>query len=98
MVVKDTNNTYIIPNIWLYIYKFNINDFLKRYKVRLIIRSDLTRFIYKDTYTTTLISRVFRCLIAIIVFFDLELYQLDVVNVFYNALLNELLYTFNLNG
>jgi hypothetical protein len=37
MAIKDTNNTYIISNIWVYTYKFNINSFLKRYKARLVI-------------------------------------------------------------
>ena len=74
VAIKDTNNAYIILNMWLYTYKFDTDDFLERYKVRLVIRGDLTRFIYEDIYTATLISRVFRCLIAIIVFFNLELY------------------------
>ena len=74
MAIKDTNNIYIILNIWLYTYKFDTDGFLKYYKVRLVIYNDLTCFIYKDIYITTLTLRVFRCLIAITVFFSLELY------------------------
>ena len=37
VVIKDTNNAYIIPNMWVYMYKLDINGFLKRYKARLVI-------------------------------------------------------------
>jgi hypothetical protein len=59
IAIKDTNNIYIILNIWVYTYKFDTNGFLERYKARLVIQGDLTRFIYKDTYVATLILRVF---------------------------------------
>jgi hypothetical protein len=59
MAIKDTNNAYIIPNIWVYTYKFNTNGFLKRYKARLVIQGNLTHSIYKDTYMATLALRVF---------------------------------------
>ena len=42
VIIKDINNAYIIPNIWVYIYKLDINGFLERYKARLVIRGDLT--------------------------------------------------------
>ena len=74
VAIKDTNNAYIIPNIWVYMYKLNTNGFLERYKARLVIRGDLTRSIYKDTYTATLAIRVFQCLIAITAYFRIELY------------------------
>ena len=54
IVIKDINNAYIILNIWVYIYKLNINGFLERYKARLVIRGDLTRSIYEDIYIATL--------------------------------------------
>ena len=54
VAIKDTNNAYIIPNIWVYIYKLDINGFLERYKARLVIRGDLTRSIYEDMYAATL--------------------------------------------
>ena len=39
-----------------------------------MIRGDLTRSIYEDTYAATLTTRVFRCLIAIAARFGLELF------------------------
>jgi hypothetical protein len=92
VAIKDTNNAYIIPNIWVYTYKLDTNGFLEHYKARLVIQGDLTRSIYEDTYAATLAIRVFRYLIAIAAYFGLELYQLNAVNAFCNAYLNELLY------
>jgi hypothetical protein len=37
MAIKDTNNVYIISNIWVYTYKFDIDGFLECYKTRLVI-------------------------------------------------------------
>ena len=37
VAIKDTNNAYIIPNIWVYTYKLDTNGFLERYKARLVI-------------------------------------------------------------
>jgi hypothetical protein len=74
VVIKDTNNAYIIPNIWVYMYKLDTNGFLEYYKARLVIRGDLTQSIYEDIYAATLAIRVFRCLIAIAAYFGLELY------------------------
>jgi hypothetical protein len=37
VAIKDTNNTYIIPNIWVYTYKLDIDGFLEHYKARLVI-------------------------------------------------------------
>jgi hypothetical protein len=93
VAIKDTNNAYIIPNMWVYTYKLDTDGFLERYKARLVIRGDLTRSIYEDTYAATLAIRVFRCLIAIAAYFGMELYQLDAVNAFCNAYLDEVLYT-----
>jgi len=44
-----------------------------------MIRGDLTRFIYEDTYTTTFITRVFQCLIVITARFKLELFSLSIL-------------------
>jgi hypothetical protein len=68
VAIKDTNN------IWVYTYKLDTDGFLDRYKARLMIRGDLTRSIYEDTYAATLIARIFRWLIAIAARFGLELF------------------------
>jgi hypothetical protein len=72
--IKDIGKAYIVPNIWVYIYKFDIDDFLDRYKARLIVQGNLTCSIYKDTYIATLVARIFRALITITAYFNLDLY------------------------
>jgi hypothetical protein len=72
--IKDIGKAYIIPNIWVYTYKFDIDDFLDRYKARLMVRGDLTRSIYEDTYIATLAVCIFRALIVITAYFNLDLY------------------------
>jgi hypothetical protein len=72
--IKDIGKAYIILNMWVYIYKFDMNDFLDRYKARLVVRGNLTRFVYEDTYIATLVARIFRALIAITAYFNLDLY------------------------
>jgi hypothetical protein len=37
VAIKDTNNAYIIPNMWVYTYKLDTDGFLERYKARLVI-------------------------------------------------------------
>ena len=59
VAIRDTKGAYIIPNIWVYTYKFDKDGFLEQYKARLIICEDLTYFIYKDTYAAILAIYVF---------------------------------------
>ena len=42
-----------------------------------------------DTYAATLAAKVFRLLMAIIAYFDLEIVQLDTVNAFANSHLDD---------
>jgi hypothetical protein len=51
-----------------------MDDFLDQYKARLVVRGDLTRSIYEDTYAATLVACIFCALIAIAAYFDLDLY------------------------
>ena len=53
---------------------------------------------YEDNYATTLAAKVFRALIAIAAYFDLEMRQLDAVNAFCNALLHKHVFVQCLEG
>ena len=79
--------------MWVFTYKFDTDDYLDRYKARLVLRGDLVRYTDEDTYAATLAARVLRALLAIAAYFGLELKQLDAVNAFINALSDEVLYT-----
>jgi hypothetical protein len=61
-------------------------------KARLIVRGDLQRSQFKDTYAATLAARVFRALMAISAYFDLDIHQFNAMNAFINSLNDELIY------
>src|SRR5436853_1468638 len=75
-----------LPLMWVFTYKFDQDGYLIKYKARLVARGDL-QYTIEDTYAATLIAQIFRAIIAIIVAFDLETRQYNVVNAFANALL-----------
>ena len=74
--------------MWVFTYKFDEDGYLLKYKARLVVRGDLQAAKDQDTYATTLATRVFRALMAIAAYFDLEIYQYDAVNAFINALVD----------
>ena len=72
--------------MWVFIYKFDSNSYLIKYKARLVARSDLYNTDYK-TYVASLTSSSFRAIIAITVAFDLDIKQFNAINAFVNATL-----------
>jgi len=84
----------VLPLLWVFTYKFDTDGYLQKYKARICVRGDLQpqSNVY-DTYAATLAAKVFRFLMAIITYFDLETVQLDAVNAFANSHLDELVYT-----
>ena len=75
-----------LPLMQVFTYKFDQDGYLIKYKARLVARGDL-QYTIEDIYVATLIAQIFRAIIAIIVAFDLETHQYNVVNAFANALL-----------
>jgi hypothetical protein len=47
-----------VPLMWVFIYKFNEDRYLLKYKARLVVRGDLQEQ-YGDTYAATLAARLF---------------------------------------
>jgi len=83
---------YILPLIWVFTYKLDKDSFVIKYKARLVVRGDLQVSQFKDTYAATLAARVFKALMAIAAYFNLDIYQFDAINAFCNALIDELIY------
>jgi hypothetical protein len=54
-------------------YKFNINDYLKKFKTRLCVKNDF-QSIDQNTYAITLIVKTFRALMIISTVFDFEIW------------------------
>ena len=77
--------------MFIFKYKFNEDDFLTKYKARLIVRSD-QQTIQSDIYAAILAARIFRVLMTIVAAFELETRQFDVVNIFVNNFINETIY------
>jgi hypothetical protein len=80
-----------ISLIWVFKYKFDINDYLKKFKTRLCVRNDL-QSIDQNTYAITLIVKTFRALIIISIVFNLEIWQYNAINAFINNEIDEELY------
>ena len=76
----------------MFTYKLDIDGYLLKYKARLVVQGDLQRSIYKETYAATLVGRIFRVLIAIAAYFDLEIVQFDAINTFTNLLINKVIH------
>jgi hypothetical protein len=81
-----------ISLIWVFKYKFDIDDYLKKFKTRLCVRDDL-QSIDQNTYATILAAKTFRVLMIISIAFDLKIWQYDAVNAFINNEIDEELYS-----
>ena len=82
----------------MFTYKFDSNSYLYKFKARLVVRGDFYVPNEKDTYIATLVLRIFRALIAIAAYFNLEIKQFDAINAFGNTILNELIYIYYAKG
>ncbi len=85
-----------ISLIWMFKYKFDIDDYLKKFKTRLCVRDDF-QSIDQNTYAAILAARTFRALMIISTAFDLKIWQYDAVNAFINSEIDEELYNENSN-
>jgi hypothetical protein len=84
----EKKNQSTISLTWMFKYKYDINDFLIKFKARLCAREDL-QIIERDTYVVTLIIKTLRTLIVISAVFDLEIKLYDAVNAFINNKIDE---------
>jgi hypothetical protein len=74
----------VLPLLWVFKYKLDSEGFLTKYKARICVRGDL-QMTTEDTYAATLAIRIFRALMAIAAYFNMEVQQYDAVNAFTNA-------------
>jgi hypothetical protein len=81
-----------ISLIWVFKYKFNIDDYLKKFKTRLCVRNDL-QSTDQNRYAITLIAKTFRALMIISTVFNLEIWQYNAINAFINNEIDEELYS-----
>jgi hypothetical protein len=83
---KDFNfqDQEVLPLLWVFKYKLDSEGFLTKYKARICVRGDL-QTTTDNTYAATLAIRIFRALMAIAAYFNMEVRQYDAVNAFTNA-------------
>lgn len=88
MAWKDFNaqDNEVLPLLWVFKYKLDNDGYLTKYKARICVRGDL-QTTAEETYAATLATRVFRALMAIAAYFNMEIRHYDAVNAFTNALL-----------
>ncbi|KAI0994425.1 hypothetical protein K3495_g13757 [Podosphaera aphanis] len=89
--IDDIKNTNLIPLIWIFDYKFDVDGYLVKFKARLCARGDL-QYTEDDTYAATLASQSFRAIMAVTAAYDLETRQFDAVNAFVNAPIRDTIY------
>jgi hypothetical protein len=97
-IVDKRDDYKLISLKWIFIYKFDSNDFLFKYKARIVIRDDLQKVNNaQNVYVATFASKIFRMIMTLIVDFHLKIKQLNAVNVFLNIFNDEKIYYHMLN-
>ena len=85
--------TNILPTTWRFTYKPDPDGYITKFKARLCARGDLQLGVNKqDVAAITGAYKTFCMLMALVAAFDLNVIQLDAVNAFINADLDEDIY------
>ncbi|GJY28604.1 retrotransposon protein, putative, ty1-copia subclass [Tanacetum coccineum] len=87
-------NGKIVGHKWLLKKKTNMDGAVHTYKARLVAKgfTQTPGIDYKETFSPVVDIRAIRILIAITVFYDYEIWQMDVKTAFLNGYLNEEVY------
>ncbi len=92
------NDYKLISLKWIFIYKSDFDDFLFKYKARIVIRDDLQKINNAhNVYAATFASKIFRMMMILIADFHFKIRQLNVVNVFLNVFNDKKIYCHMLN-
>jgi hypothetical protein len=92
-IVDKRDDYKLISLKWVFIYKFDSNDFLFKYKARIVIRDDLQKINnVQNVYAATFASKIFRIMMTLIADFHFKIKQLNAVNVFLNVFNDEKMY------
>jgi hypothetical protein len=92
-IVDKQDDYKLISLKWIFIYKSDSNDFLFKYKARIVIRDDLQKVNNaQNVYVATFALKIFRMMMILVADFHLKIRQLNVVNVFLNVFNDEKIY------
>jgi hypothetical protein len=82
-----------IPTKWVFTYKPDPDGMITKFRSRLVARGDLQQDVHKrDVSAITGAFKTFRLLMALTAAFDLEIIQIDAINAFVNAPIDEDIY------
>jgi hypothetical protein len=92
-IVDKKDDYKLISLKWIFIYKSDFDDFLFKYKTRIVIRDDLQKINNaQNVYAATFASKIFRIMMTFVADFHLKIKQLNAVNVFLNVFNDEKIY------
>jgi hypothetical protein len=92
-IVDKRDDYKLISLKWIFIYKSDSNDFLIKYKARIVIRDDLQKVNNaQNVYAATLALKIFRMIMTLVADFHFKIRQLNAVNVFLNVFNDEKIY------
>ncbi len=92
-IVDKRDDYKLISLKWIFMYKSDSNDFLFKYKARIVIRDDLQKVNNaQNVYAATLTSKIFRMMMTLVADFHFKIKQSDAVNVFLNVFNDEKIY------
>jgi hypothetical protein len=73
-IVDKRDDYKLISLKWVFIYKFDSNDFLFKYKARIVIRDDLQKINnVQNVYVATFASKIFRMMMTLIADFHFKI-------------------------
>jgi hypothetical protein len=83
----------IIPVLSHYYVTSDFDEFLFKYKARIVIRDDLQKVNNaQNVYVATFALKIFRMMITLVADFHLKIRQLNAVNIFLNVFNDEKMY------
>jgi hypothetical protein len=92
-IVDKRDDYKLISLKWIFTYKSDFDDFLFKYKARIVIRDDLQKENNaQNVYVATFALKIFRIMMTFVVDFHFKIRQLDFVNVFLNVFNDEKIY------
>ena len=90
--VRVIKKAHRLPTMQVFTYKENLDNYIIRFKARLVIYGDLQAVSQKKVKAITAAYQTFRLLCTLIASFNLNVIQINAVNAFVNALVDNKVY------
>ena len=89
-IIKLPLKTKALPIKWVFIYKFDKNNVLFRWKARLVLcgNKQCLGIDYSDTFASIIRPSIFKLLMALVAVYNLECEHLDIITAFFNGKLD----------